>query len=87
MTKESLSLKLKSVRLLQNKHGIKNLLNLGEDAANISPDFLADLYFEGTRGWNNPPTMEQIEEMDLRELADAMRDYMGGGDAGKSATA
>jgi len=56
-------------------------------AANISPDFLADLYFEGSRGWENPPTMEQIEDMDLLDLANAMKDYMGGGDPGKSATA
>jgi len=84
---KTLSLKLKSVRKLQQKHGIKNLLNLGEDVANISPDFLADLYYEGSRDWETPPTMEQIDDMDLRVLVDAMKDAMGGGDPGKSATA
>lgn len=86
MSKPTLSLKLKSVRKLQDKHGIKNLLNLGEDIANISPDFLGDLYFEGTRHLERPPTMEEIEDLDLVDLMDALKGYLGA-EPGKSATA
>jgi hypothetical protein len=86
MSKPNLSLKLKAVRKLQDKHGIKNLLNLGDDLANISPDFLGDLYYEGTRHLEKPPTMEEIEDIDLRDLMDALKDYLGA-EPGKSETA
>ncbi|MDB6078757.1 MAG: hypothetical protein JWO82_2504 [Akkermansiaceae bacterium] len=73
-TKPALKLKLKmrQIKALQEKHKIANLLQ--PDTKEIaSADALVDIYFEGSRHWPEPPSMEAIEEMDFHELIDALK--------------
>lgn len=74
-----LKLNVRQIRQLQEKHGIPNLLVPGPEntdkVANVT--FLADFYFEGSRSWGKEaPTVEAIEEMDLRDLLAAFQAYM-----------
>ena len=73
-----MKLTVKQIKALQQKHGIENLLNPGtENAGKIANvDFLVDFYYEGCRSFQDPPTREMIEELDLRELLAAFEDYM-----------
>lgn len=80
MPAETLSLKVRQVRTLQKKHGIQNLLNPtpedGPKLANV--DFLIDLYFEGSRSWEKPPTLEALEDLDVKaELFPAVKRFLG----------
>ena len=74
-----LKLNVRQIRQLQEKHGIPNLLVPGPEntdkVANVT--FLADFYYEGSRSWGkDAPTVDAIEEMDLRDLLAAFQAYM-----------
>lgn len=70
-----------SVRALQEKHGIKNLLIMTEeDTAKLSLDFFIDFTVEGLSHTGDAPTASDLEESaDLRELIQNVKDYLGNG--------
>lgn len=80
---KKLKLTVKQLRGLQEKHGIANLLNPGEDAPKVaSLDFLTDAYYEGSRKWERPPTKEEIEELEFADLVGPVKAFLSGEGAG-----
>lgn len=81
MKKTNLKLTPASVRRIEKKHGIKNLLVLGdEDTGKLSLDFFIDFTLEGLSHLDEPPTPESLEETaDLKQLIDNVKDYLGNG--------
>lgn len=78
--KQPLKLTVRALRSLQSKHGIANLLKAtAEDEAKMANlDFLVDIYFEGSRKWDPAPTMEQVEDIEIGELSDAVKSVFNG---------
>lgn len=81
---QKLKLTPKQIRELQKKHEIKNLLNPGpEDAPKLATiEFLTGFTFEGSRKWETPPTLEQIEDFDVGEMLVATKAFLSGEAAG-----
>lgn len=78
-----LKLTPKQIRELQEKHGIKNLLNPGDDAPKMATiDFLTDITFEGSRKWESPPSKEAVEDMDVGEMLAATKSFFSGDSQG-----
>lgn len=78
-----LKLTVKQLRGMQEKHGISNLLNPGEDAPKVaSLDFLTDAYYEGSRRWETPPTKEDIEELEFGDLVGPVKAFLSGESGG-----
>jgi hypothetical protein len=77
-----LKLSVRAVRAIQNKHGIANIFALDKEPEKITVDFLADMYFEGSRSWDPAPSLDQVEDLELEELMAAVKNALSG-DAGK----
>jgi predicted transport protein len=75
MSKQRLELKVRQVRELQTKHGISNLLApTPEEAGKLANvDVLVDIYHEGSRSWENPPTMDAIEDLTTADLLEGVK--------------
>ena len=70
-----LILKAGQIKALQKKHGIANLMNPGQDGAVLltNVEVLTDIYFEGSRNWEKPPTVEEIDDKEPAELMEALQ--------------
>ncbi|MEK7952785.1 hypothetical protein [Luteolibacter soli] len=81
--KQRLKLTVRAIRAIQKKHGIENLLQpKPEDEAKMANlDFLVDFYFEGSRGWDNAPTIEQVEDVEIGDLSNAVKAVFNGAPA------
>jgi len=77
---QPLKLTIRAIRALQEKHGISNLLQPTEgDAVKMAClDFVADFYHEGSRGWEKPPTPEEIEETPIGDVLQAVKQALSG---------
>lgn len=76
---QKLKLTPRQIRALQDKHGIKNLLNPGEDGPKLATvEFLVDFTFEGSRKWDSAPTVEAVEEFDVGEMLAATKAFLSG---------
>jgi hypothetical protein len=78
--KQPLKLTVRALRALQSKHGIVNLLQAtAEDVAKMATlDFLVDFYYEGSRKWDPAPSMEEIEDIDIKELSASVQAVLSG---------
>ena len=87
MQSPSMKLKLtvRSIRALQEKHGISNLLQpTAEDAVKMAClDFLVAFYYEGSRSWSPAPDRPAIEDVELSELLGAVKAALSGEAPGK----
>lgn len=65
-----LKLKVRQVRDVQKRHGIVNLLAMKpEDAEKLlTVDALVDIYHEASRHFEDPPTVDAIEEMEVTDI-------------------
>lgn len=80
-----LKLTVRSIRALQNEHGISNLLQpTAEDAEKMAClDFLASFCYEGSRSWEKPPSREDVEEFEIGAILKAVKDVLSGEAPGK----
>lgn len=83
--KRPLKLTVRVIRALQEKHGISNLLKpTPEDGEKMATaDFLIDLNYEGSRSWENAPTRDELEDVDIVELLTAAKAALSGESPGK----
>jgi len=66
-----------AIRRLQEKFKINNLLGMSEsDQEKISLDFFIEFAREGQQHLEEPPSTEEIEEMDFKEIAWIFKDYL-----------
>jgi hypothetical protein len=80
--KRKLKITSNVIERLETKHEISNLLApTGDDSEKMNTrDFLTDCYFEGSRKWDNPPSLEDIkEDVGLDEIAEAISEAFGSG--------
>lgn len=77
---EELNPSIKSLRALEATHGI-SLFDLDNPNAKLTLDFLVDLYFEGSRGWDSPPEKEAVEDLGFFSLLKAVKS-MGNAESG-----
>ncbi len=81
---QRLKLPVKLVRALDEKHGVNLLRIVEEDGLKMANlDFLLEVYFEGSREWENPPSKESLEDLDLHDLIAAVKGAISGDAPGK----
>jgi hypothetical protein len=80
-----LKLTVRAIRVLQETHGISNLLQPTEaDAVKMAClDFLASFCYEGSRSWENPPSREEVEDFEIGAILKAVKDVLSGEAPGK----
>lgn len=72
---QKLNLKIKQIRELRERFGIKNLIMPSEDdkLAIFNDDCLVAIAVEGSKGWDTPLTVETASDMNPREIAELVQ--------------
>lgn len=71
--KPRLILTTRGIREIQNRFGIANLFNMQNEVEKLTVDLFCAVYFEGSRKWECPPSLEEVEDLPIDELMESFK--------------